>query len=280
MIFVARQLQEKSQEQHSDLFMAFVDLTKAFDTVNREGLWKIMAKFGCPHTFINVVRQFHDGMMAKVLDNGDESKAFAVTNGVKQGCVLAPTLFSMVLSAMLMNAYSDSQDGIRVRYRTDGGLFNLQRLRAVTKAKETTMRHLLFADDCALVAGTEQQMQREMDRFSQACDLFGLTVNTKKTEVMYQPAPRKPYQDPHITVKGEKLNAAQNFTYLGSTLSRAVNVDAEVSNRIAKASRHNVRKISQECVGAQRPQSYYETEGLPRSGPHHSSLCLRDLDRI
>ena len=51
MIFTARQLQEKCQEQNVDLYMTFVDLTKAFDTVSREGLWKIMAKFGCPAGF-------------------------------------------------------------------------------------------------------------------------------------------------------------------------------------------------------------------------------------
>ena len=45
--------------------MTFVGLTKAFDTVSREGLWKIMAKFGCPAKFIAMVRQFHDGMLAR-----------------------------------------------------------------------------------------------------------------------------------------------------------------------------------------------------------------------
>ena len=54
MIFTARQLQEKCQEQNVDLYMTFVDLTKAFDTVSREGLSKIMAKFGCPAKFIVV----------------------------------------------------------------------------------------------------------------------------------------------------------------------------------------------------------------------------------
>ena len=44
MIFTARQLQEKCQEQNVDLYMTSVDLTKAFDTVSRDGLWKIMAK--------------------------------------------------------------------------------------------------------------------------------------------------------------------------------------------------------------------------------------------
>ena len=44
MIFTARRLQEKCQEQNVDLYMTFVDLTKAFDTVSPDGLWKIMAK--------------------------------------------------------------------------------------------------------------------------------------------------------------------------------------------------------------------------------------------
>ena len=54
-------------------------VTKAFDTVSWEGLWKIMAKFGCPARFIAIVRQFHEGMMARVQDDGDTSNDFAVT---------------------------------------------------------------------------------------------------------------------------------------------------------------------------------------------------------
>ena len=236
MIFAARQLQEKCQEQHCDLFVTFVDLTKAFDTVSREGLWRIMEKYGCPSVFITIVRQFHDGMMVKVLEDGNESDTFPVTNGVKQGCVLAPTLFSMVFSAMLTDAFRNSEDGIRVRYRTDGRLFNIRRFQAVTKVKETVIREFLFADDCALNASTEERMQNEMNCFSLACDNFGLTISTKKTEVMYQPAPGKPYKAPRIMVKGQELQAVDNFTYLGSTLSRAVNIDAEVNSRVAKAS--------------------------------------------
>ena len=96
MIFTARQLHEKCQEQNVDLYMTFVDLTKAFDTVSREGLWKSLAKFGCPAKFIAMVRQFHDGMLARVQNDGEFSDPFPVTNGVKQGYVLASTLFSMI----------------------------------------------------------------------------------------------------------------------------------------------------------------------------------------
>jgi len=53
---------------------------------------------------------------------------------------------------------------------------------------------------------------------------------------MYQPAPGKPYQESQITVKGQNLQAVDNFTYLGSTFYRVVYIDAEVNNTIAKAS--------------------------------------------
>ena len=93
MIFTARQLQEKCQEQNTDLYMTFVDLTKAFNTVSREDLWKILAKFDCPTKFIAMVRQFHNGMLTRVQNDGEFSDPFPVTNSVKQGCVLALTLF-------------------------------------------------------------------------------------------------------------------------------------------------------------------------------------------
>ena len=236
MIFAARQLQEKCQEQNLDLYLTFVDLTKAFDTVCREGLWKIMAKFGCPEKLINMVRQFHDGMMATVQDQNASSASFPVTNGVKQGCVLAPTLFSIMFSAMLQDAFADDSNGIKYNYRFDGDFFKLRRLQAKTKIQEGIARDFLFADDSALAAGSEADMQQTVNLFSSACDKFGLTISTKKTEVMYQPAPGKPYAEPTITVNNEKLPAADNFTYLGSTLSRSVNIDAEVNSRIAKAS--------------------------------------------
>ena len=106
MIFAARQLQEKCQEQRCDLYTTFVDLTKAFDSVNRDGLWKILAKYGLPEKFISIVQQFHDGMRAHVQDNGDTSEAFVITNGVKRGSVLAPIMFCLMFLAMLQGCIS------------------------------------------------------------------------------------------------------------------------------------------------------------------------------
>ena len=236
MVFAARQLQEKCQEQNFDLFSTYVDLTKAFDTVGREGLWKIMAKYGCPRKFIVLVQQFHEGMQARVQDSGEFSDPFPVTNGVKQGCVLAPTLFSLMFSAMLTEAFRDEDVGVNLKYRTDGKLFNLRRLQAKTKVMTDIIRDLLFADDCALNAVSEADMQRSVNLFSSACTNFGLSINTKKTEVLHQPAPGRPYVEPNITVNGQRLNTVHRFTYLGSTLSQNVTIDDEVNVRIARAS--------------------------------------------
>ena len=231
MIFTARQLQDKCQEQNVDLYMTFVDLTKAFDTVSREGLWKIMAKFGCPAKFIAMVWQFHDGMLARVQNDGEFSDPFPVTNGVKQGCVLASTLFSMMFSAMLTDAFREGDNGIPIRYRFDGKLFNLRRLQAKSKVQTEVLDEFLFTDDMAKGAPTEEKMQKGVDQVSDSCDSYDLTISIKKTEVVYQPAPGKPYKEPTITVK-----VVDKFTYLGSRLSRVVDIDDEVNARIAKAS--------------------------------------------
>nr|VZH99574.1 unnamed protein product [Spirometra erinaceieuropaei] len=244
MIFAARQLQEKCQEMRTHLYSTFVDLTKAFDTVNREGLWKIMQKFGCPERFTQMVRQLHDGMMARVTDNGAVSEAFTVTNGVKQCCLMAPTLFSLIFSAMLMDAYRDERLGIRIAYRTDGHLLNQRRMHFQSRVSTTTVHELLFADDCALNTTSEEEMKRSMDLYSAACENFGLVINTQKTVVMHQPPPNSstaPKAPPQISVNGTQLRVVENVPYLGSTLSRNTKIDDEVANRISKASQASDR---------------------------------------
>ena len=158
-----------------------------------------------------------------------------MTNGVKQGCVLASTLFSMMFSAMLTDAFQDGDNGIPIRYRFAGKLFNRRRLQAKSKVQTEVLDEFLFADDMAKGAPTEEKMQKGMDQVSDSCDSYDLTISIKN-EVVYQPAPGKPYKEPTITVKGLRLQVVDKFTYLGSTLSRVVHIDDEVNARIAKAS--------------------------------------------
>ena len=162
------------------------------------------------------------------------SDPFPVTNGVKQGCVLALALFSMMFSAMLTDAFQDGDNGIPIMYRFDGKLFNIRKLQAKSKVQTEVLDEFLFADDMAKGAPTEEKMQKGVDQVSDSCDRNDLTICIKRSEVVYQPAPGKPYKEPTITVKGQRLLV--KFTYLGSTLSRVVHIDDEVNARIAKAS--------------------------------------------
>lgn len=115
-------------------------------------------------------------------------------------------LFNMVFSAMLLDAFQDhAGKGIPTKYRTDGELFKLSRLKAVQKVSKTVVRDLLFADDCVLNAKAEEKMQHQVNLFSKVCDNFGLTISLKKTEVIFQPEPGKQYEEPNVFVKDQKL---------------------------------------------------------------------------
>ena len=148
-----------------------------------------------------MVWQFHDGMLASIQNDGELSDPFPVTdlfpvkNGVKQGCVLALTLFSMMFSAMLTDAFQDGDNGIPIRYRFDGKLFNLRRVQAKPKVQTEVLDEFLFADDMAKCAPTEEKMQKGLDQVSNSCDSYDRTISIKETEVVYQPAPGKPYKE-------------------------------------------------------------------------------------
>ncbi|BHF72923.1 hypothetical protein SprV_0401599500 [Sparganum proliferum] len=88
------------------------------------------------------------------------------------------------------------------------------------RVSATTVRELLFADDCALNTTSEEEMQRGMDLFSAACENFGLVTNTQNTVVMHQPPPNTatppnaPPRPPQISVNGTQLQMVENFPYL------------------------------------------------------------------
>ena len=228
MIFVARQLQEKCCEQHQDLYMAFVDLTKAFDTVNRDLLWSILRKFGCHPTFIAILQQFHTGMCAQVVIAGSQSSSFPVEVGVKQGCVLAPIIFNLLLVAIALVSHRDlqSSDCIGIECRLDGGL------QAKTKTSSVMISALQYADDAAFSRLTADGLQRSLDVMSETYLRAGLIINTTKTEILSTPSP----DAPTFSIIGNQLKNSENFSYLGSNLSFSGDITNEIQRRINLAS--------------------------------------------
>ena len=157
-----------------------------------------------------MIEALHTGMMANACVGGEVSELFSVTNGVKQGCVLTPRSspssyqqWPTRLSETWAMASTNNPDS--------GDLFNVAHFRAKTKTTRILTRELLFADDSALVAHSAEEMQKIVDAFSDASKKFGLKINIKKTEVLYQPNSTRTREE-DIMVDGN--------TYLGSTISR------------------------------------------------------------
>ena len=200
---VFRQLQEKFCEQHQDLYLAFVDLTKAFDTVNRDLLWNILCKFGCHPTFIAILQQFHTSMCAQVVISDSQSSSFPVEVGVKQGCVLASIIFNLLLVAMTLVSHRDlqSSDCIGIEYRLDGGLFILRRLQAKTKTSSAIISALQYADDAAFPSLTADGLQRSLDVMSETYLRAGLIINTTETEILSTSSP----DTPTFSISGNQL---------------------------------------------------------------------------
>ena len=118
-----------------------VFFSKAFDSISRRCLWRLLSKFGCPDKFMLMLRVFHEGMQAQVMIDGDMTDGFPAAHGVKQGCLLAPTLFTLFLVAMLEVSNCDTTKGVYITTRSSGRFFNVFYLKCTTLLRSGTSIH-------------------------------------------------------------------------------------------------------------------------------------------
>ena len=148
-------MQEKAFVQYSDLYIILTDFEKAFDTVDREPLWNMLTAFGCPEPLDDMIRLIHDGGEGRVAVAGKETERLNITHGMKRGCVLAPTLFLLFLTVVLLRTSTKIDNRFHITTGSDGKLFDLVRLRTKTREKKELVTELPFADDTALVGHNE-----------------------------------------------------------------------------------------------------------------------------
>jgi len=127
-----------------------------------------------------------------------------------------------------------SADGVRIKYRLDGSLFNIRRLQAVTKVTNDTIFDIQYADDAALSSHTLDGLQRQLDAISSAYSRAGLVVNSKETEVLYLPSDSS--LPPTFYISGDQLILTEQFMYLGSIITSTCDLTAEIQHRVNLAS--------------------------------------------
>ena len=178
-----------------------------------------------------MIESFHTDTKRTMQFNDSSSEPFEIRSGVKQGCVLAPTLFWILFHILLKHAFDITTEGIYLRTRSDGRFVNLARPRVKTNVRKVLIRDVLLGDDAAVATHIQEELQSLMDCFSQACKDFGLTISLKKTNVLGQDTEAPPV----ITIDDYEHDAVCQFTYIGSTITDNLSLDAEIDTRIGKA---------------------------------------------
>nr|VZI23525.1 unnamed protein product [Spirometra erinaceieuropaei] len=213
-----------------------------------------------------MVLQLNDGITARVTNNGPVSEAFAVINGAKQGCVLAPTLFSLMFFAMQMDAYLDERTGIGITYETDVHSLNRGQMHTSTRLTTTVFHGLLFADDCMPNIVTEADMQRSMNLFSCGYANFELTVSTDKRWSYINRRP-KPFMMTQVRIM-------DNFTYLGSI--RMLHHNRRQSGPPYPKSQPGLRLVAELHMESPRSPPQHQTEDVQSSHFDYAAVWGRD----
>ncbi|CAM5085764.1 unnamed protein product [Eretmochelys imbricata] len=112
--------------------MTFIDLTKAFDLVNRKDLFQLLERTGCLPILLSLIQSFHNSMKAIVQCDGDQSDSFEIHSDVGQGGVLAPTFFSLFFSLLGHHLAPKWTSPYKIRWKT------LQPCMSTTKKQSQT----------------------------------------------------------------------------------------------------------------------------------------------
>ena len=207
-IFILRNIIEQCNEWQRQLHINFVDFEKAFDSLHRNSLWKILRSYGIPTHLIKLVQAFYENFECSV---GNTELYFPVKTGVRQGCVMSSTLFVIAID-WIMRQTINTPRGIRY------GIF-------------TFLEDLDFADDLALLSHTHQHLQEKTSRLQKFSGQIGLKINIKKTEVMVL----NNNSNTSVQLNEENLKICETFTYLGSTVKIDGGTDTDINKRLAKA---------------------------------------------
>jgi hypothetical protein len=148
-------------------------------------LWKLLKRLGVPDKLLALIIAIHDGAQASVRVNGELLEQFRLESGLKQGSIFAPLFFNIFFGAIIFAIDSRLEKmGIELRFRVGSNIFKLSELKAKTLTSTTFLWACLFADDAAIFAKSEAELQKIISVFNEVCSAFGQEISFKKTEVM------------------------------------------------------------------------------------------------
>lgn len=212
-ISAVRLLIEKTREFRKDrhLYIGFIDLKAAFDTVCHSSLWNILQALGAPPKIIALFKLLYSNAESCVRINGIDSDWFTISSGVRQGCVAAPDLFNCIIDHLMF----------RVCERIPGvSLGNYH------------LTDLEYADDTILLSTSYSQLRDALGIYSEEAARLGLQVSWTKTKFMYVGDGPDP---PPIHIGSDIVEPVKSFVYLGSMVTDNGSLKPEILRRRALA---------------------------------------------
>ena len=199
-------------EVRKDLFICFIDYSKAFDKVRHGELFNILEGLDIDGKDLRIIRNLYWNQSATVRIEGEFSEYKQIKRGVRQGCVLSPDLFN-IYSETIIRTLGDSP-GIKINGE------NINNIR--------------YADDTALISDSKENLQLLLDKVVTESERMGLYLNVKKTECMV--VSRKERNPTcNLVSKGERIKQVKTFKYLGYIITSDGRCSTEIKRRIAIA---------------------------------------------
>jgi exonuclease III len=242
-MFVSRLISTSAREKLISIFQCFVDLTKAYDKVNRSILWLILQRLGVPDNLIGLIKGLLDGSEAAIRIKGEIVGEFSLDMGLKQGSVFSPLLFNIFFGAII-DAWQKRLlgKGIPLMFNLNGDFLSLDALKRKIGIEHITILDILFADDAKIIATSAEDLQVMLDIFVEITEAFGQEVSIKKTKVMVQPKRVLAGEEIDaeipisISIKGQVLENVVVFTYLGGQENVNGNLVDVVKYKLSKMS--------------------------------------------
>ena len=181
------------------LYTCFIDFRKAFDTVWQEGLLHKLLDIGIGRNFYSIIKDMYKKNCGQIKLKQGLTDTFPVELGVKQGCVLSPTLFNIYLNDLPNYLMSNSTDPVSLQ--------------------NDSLNCLMYADDLVLLSTTAEGLQKCIDKVKEYCQNWKLNLNVQKTKIIIFNKQGKINKKLRFTFNGNEIEIVKQTKYLGIVFS-------------------------------------------------------------
>ena len=204
--------------KHPNLQIAFLDFTKAFDRVWRDGLWEKLHKMGIRGKLARVVKAMYEQHQAQVKVNGQIGEPFEIATGTKQGDTLSPLLFIIFINDL---AELLKQQGLGIKI----------------EGVEKKLTTLLFADDICIIAKNKMEMKILLQKATEWANQWHMEFNASKCGVLNQRDLNGNIKGKkfHFEIQGQRIPMVDNYRYLGLLIREDMNWADTIEDRCKKA---------------------------------------------